>query len=114
MMREYPYPGKYEGELQISEYVHRLSQEWTDEEAGSCSEYGIWYGLLREPLDVSSVLKPGETLAAEEEEFLAAQAGAIVEETDQGFVSVTYYETEEELDKAWAEIVEEFSCEEEE
>lgn len=113
MLRMVDTPGKFEGELWVSEYVYRLVLGgFSDATEGSCDEYGVVYDLVREPLDVSDVLETGESLTDEEEKFLRRKAGAIVREDDQGFVTVEYYETQEELDEAWAEIMAKFEEEE--
>ena len=55
-----------------------------------------------------------ETLNPAEQEKLTSSAGVILREDSQGFVYVTYYETDEALETAWAQIADEFQEEEEE
>lgn len=116
-----PYgPGKFDSI--IDEYVYALSGEgWTHEEVGDVQGFG-WFGsvYLGSPEAVKRVkelaAEAKDTLTAEEEELIAESAGAIISEDDQGFVGVTYYDSENELKKAWVKIEqaeEEFYAEEE-
>jgi hypothetical protein len=42
-------------------------------------------------------------LTADERTLLSTTAGCIIDEDDQGFVDVTYYDTAAELEAAWLE-----------
>lgn len=110
MLRPYG-PGKFNTIL--DSIVYQLTLDGCDEETGSVSETGIWYGLLQGSLKES--LNPGESkeLNAEELAFLAHKAGAIVSEDDQGFVSVEYYESSEEMESAWSQVLAESAPDEE-
>jgi hypothetical protein len=44
----------------------------------------------------------------DERERLTSSAGCIITEDSNGFVTVTYYDTKEELEKKWAAISSEF------
>jgi hypothetical protein len=57
--------------------------------------------LVKETADNSPTLHP---LTEEEMELVQNSAGAILYQNDQGFVDVTYYDTEEELTSAWREV----------
>ena len=90
-------PGKFNTVL--DSLVYDLSLDGgADEETGSVTENG-WYGLMRGPVSV-----PSSNLTTSEAMYLERQAGAILSENDQGFVSVEYFETVGELDEAWAQI----------
>ena len=116
VLRRYKYLGKYEGGLVIDEIVHCMSLEGCDEEEGSCSENGYWYGLLRGPFksegefaNISATARLDFKITRGEIRFLADVAGAIVKETDQGFVSVEYYDDVDRMREDWAEIVADFA-----
>lgn len=110
MLRTYG-PGKFNTVL--DSVVYQLTSEGCDEETGSVSVTGVWYGLLRGALKES--LYPGsKELNDEELAFLEAhKAGAIVSENDQGFVSVEYFKSAEEMNSAWSEIVSETETDDE-
>ena len=103
-LRRYPHPGKFEGELLVAVPLYQLSLDGhCDEEIGDACEGPVWFGLLRGPfMDITEA--DGEPLNEQEREFLASLAGAIVEESSDGFVSVTYYEDSDELERAWQEL----------
>lgn len=108
--RRYPMPGRYEGGLVIDEFVDVMTLQGAAEDEVSVEE-GPYYarvalGAESLPLIEDIAQSLGETLTDEEKDFIASQAGAIVEVTDTGFVTVTYFDTERELDAAWEEIEE--------
>jgi hypothetical protein len=107
-IRRYPHPGKYEGGLIIDTYVDSGSY---DEDIGESDTTGF-YGLLR-GISVDEIWKEakadGEELTKEEVEFLESQAGAIIYEDSQGFITVSYYDDESELNESWNQIVDEIS-----
>jgi hypothetical protein len=114
-LRKYPHPGKYEGGLMIDEYVHRVSMVGCDDTAGSVQELG-WAGLIRGELaPTQEFLQEFEFLFTQEElKFLASVAGAIIEEDDQGFVSVSYFDSADKLERTWANIQRDLEREEKE
>lgn len=97
-------PGKFDTIL--DEYVYSVSLDGgPDEELGSVSENGTWYGLMRNGSTIFRDHDPMlETLNEAEQELLTSCAGVIIEEDSQGFVGVTYYDTEAEMDAAWRQI----------
>lgn len=97
-LREYG-PGKFSLEIDAAVYDASL-EGGADEEIGDVETTG-WYGILRGAID------PPADATPEEKAFLAAQAGAIISEDSQGFVSVEYYESETELEDAWSDIQDE-------
>lgn len=104
-----PYgPGKFNTIL--DSYVYQVSLDGgCDDELGSVSENGSWYGLMRHGRTIFRDHDPMlETLNAVEQEALTSAAGVIVYENSDGFVSVDYFDTEKELDSAWDEIQREF------
>ena len=99
-----PYgPGKFSTIL--DSYVYSVSLDGgADEECGSV-DGGTWYGLMRNGRTIFRDHDPLlESLNEAEQEQLTASAGVIVSEDSQGFVSVEYFETEKDLDAAWAEV----------
>jgi hypothetical protein len=111
-----PYgPGKFDTVL--DSYVYSVSLDGgCDEEEGSVSECGEWYGIMRNGRTIFRDHDPMlETLNTAEQEQLTSSAGVILREDLQGFVSVTYYDTDEALELAWSQIVDRFAdCEDEE
>lgn len=110
-----PYgPGKFS--TMLDAYVYDVSLDsGTDEECGDSSWAGRWYGLMR---GGRSIFKNGdpacEELTEEERNLLFDSAGVIVSESSDGFVDVDYYDTDTELDAAWAVCLSECEeCEEE-
>lgn len=98
-------PGKFDTIL--DSYVYDVSLEGADDECGESDSFG-WFGLMRNGRTIFKDHDPFlETLNEEEQETLENCAGVIVSEDSNGFVSVDYYDTDEELNKAWADIIEE-------
>ena len=106
--------GKYEGGYLIDQYVATVD---VTDETGDVGELGAWYGLQVGGGDLyDAVIEAArddmrQELTKDEKQFLAHIAGAIVEENDQGFVTVEYYEKKKELDEAWDELSEQVSTE---
>lgn len=97
-----PYgPGKFDTIL--DSYIYDLSLDGSDSECGSVDEHGVCYSLLNGPS--SSWFKDGdpfqEELTEDERAFLDEQAGAILWENSDGFVSIDYYTDDAELAEAW-------------
>ena len=104
-----PYgPGKFSTVL--DSYVYSVSLDGgCDEEEGD-SDAGIWYGLMRNGRTIFKDHDPFlETLNSAEQEQLMSCAGVILYQDSNGFVGVTYYDTNKELNKAWADVVSEFA-----
>ena len=99
-----PYgPGKFD--TMLDAYVYELSLHGCDDEQGSVSETGVWYGLFR-GFTVGGPFSgvPPARLNSAELDILRSSAGCILSEDSQGFVSVEYFDTTAKLDDAWAEI----------
>lgn len=103
MIRPYG-PGKFHTIL--DSYVWSVSLDGgCDDETGDVAEIGVWYGLMRNGSTIFRDHDPHlESLNDEEREKLTSCAGVIVFEDSNGFVGVTYYTTDEELDAAWQEV----------
>jgi hypothetical protein len=97
-------PGKFDTILDA--YVYAVSLDGgCDDELGDVSENGRWYGVLRDGRSIFRNHDPMlETLNEAEQEMLTSSAGVILSEDSQGFVSVDYYDTPEELDAGWAAL----------
>lgn len=102
-----PYgPGKFNTILDA--YVYDVSMDGAEVECGSVDENGVWYGVMRHGHTIFKDGDPSlEELTPAERDLLMHCAGVILSENDQGFVSVEYFDTMEELDAAWAEIEQE-------
>ena len=96
-------PGKFSTIL--DSYVYSASLDGgCDMETGDFSTTG-WYGLMRHGRTIFRDHDPMlETLNETEREKLTTCAGVILFEDSNGFVSITYYDTEEKLDAVWAQI----------
>jgi hypothetical protein len=101
-----PYgPGKFDSKL--DEYVYQASLDGgPDEELGSCQEIGIWYGLMKPGHTIFRDNDPlYEELTDTESSVLIDCAGVIISENSSGFVGVEYYETDEELQADWSDLL---------
>lgn len=108
-------PGKYN--LNIDAYVHAITMDGCCEETGDVSENGVWYAKVEGPLTEGRNATQAQTehgLTVEDWDYLTSQAGAIVSENEQGFVTVEYFATGAELSTAWAKVEGELAQEEEE
>lgn len=96
--------GKYN--LNADAWLHSLE---TDDETGDCETTG-WYGLYRTEVcgsigfTVDAKDKTEFVLSAEDIEFIESRIGAIAYEDSQGFVTVEWFASTVELDKAWSAI----------
>lgn len=101
-LRDYGHPGKYEDGLVIDEFVD--NEDWFNASEGT-TETGGHYGLIRGSFDPDNFSATWQTrLTDDERAFLCAIGGAIVHTGEQGFVTVAYYNDEESLLAAWAEL----------
>lgn len=98
--------GKFNNPL--DEYVYKVTlQGGCDDEIGSVTENGYWYGLMRDGRSIFLDNDPFlESLSEGDRELLTSCAGVIVSEDADGFVYVEYYHDEDELNDAWQRIVE--------
>ena len=105
-------PGKFSTIL--DSYVYQVSLDGgCDDEIGSVDEGG-WFGLMRNGHTIFKDHDPLlETLNEAEREKLTSSAGVILSEDSNGFVFVTYFDSEEQLDKEWSAIVDELASEDE-
>jgi hypothetical protein len=107
-----PYgPGKFNTIL--DSYVYSVSLDGgCDEETGDAN-YSGWYGLMRNGHTIFRDHDPHlESLNDDERDKLTSCAGVILREDSNGFVYVDYYNTNEDLDRAWSAIEQEFTDEE--
>ena len=107
-----PYgPGKFSTIL--DSYVYAVSLDGgCDEESGDVSESGEWFGIMRNGRTIFRDHDPLlETLTPEEQEKLTSSAGVILREDSRGFVYVAYHDTDDSLELAWSQIVDQFSDE---
>ena len=114
-------PGKFNTILDSIIYS-MIGEGMGSESCGDVSEVGFSADSIE--LGDEEALKEVERIAAENNDTLTQEEkdmvldsyGAILVENEQGFVSVDYYddEEEEELDKDWDEIVDDASGDEEE
>ena len=110
-------PGKFQGELRISEPIWELTLQGGDG-LGDAETFGYFSYMELGPDAVDDIAAQASesniTLTANERFFIASQAGAIVQEDSSGFVYVEYFDSKEVLDDHWNEIEvawEEFNAE---
>jgi hypothetical protein len=104
-----PYgPGKFSTIL--DSYVYDVSLGGGCDEEESNSDAGIWYGIMRNGSTIFKDHDPFlEPLNDAERELLTSSAGVILYQDSNGFVYVTYYATDAELNSEWAKVVAEFA-----
>lgn len=109
-VRPYTNFGKYEGGYAIDPYIHGLTLDgFCDEEYGSVTENGMWYGIIRGPISVSASDRENNDMTESEISFLSSIAGIIAQESDVGFVGIKYYVSQEEFDNDTKKIEAELS-----
>lgn len=98
-------PGKFV--LVMDKYVwEETLKGWCVDEVGS-AEDGAWYGRVPSGV-LEKIARREADLTEEERELLLSSVGAVVMEDDRGFVDIQYYRPEEDLDRVWNEIREQF------
>ena len=102
-------PGKFD--TLLDSFLYELSTEGVDEEL-STEGWG-WQGLLlfddqlEDEVAGIAVMRK-QPLTPKERGLLRPSAGAILTESENGFVSVHYFSGEPELKQAWRELLEEY------
>jgi len=97
---------------ELDELLYQASLDGgPDEEVGDAQDFG-WYGLMRlKPDDSDYFIDLADEGGWDDPEGawdqLKGKAGAIIYEDSQGSVDVTYYATEDALNKAWDKILQE-------
>lgn len=97
-------PGKFSTIL--DSYVYQVSLDGNcDEETGS-SDCGSWYGLMRNGRTIFQDHDPLlESLNEDEQAQLTGCAGVIIREDSDGFVCVSYCESDEDLNGEWGQAL---------
>jgi hypothetical protein len=110
-------PGKFNTIL--DSIVHGMTMDGTCESCGDVSEVGFYANKVE--LGKDSV-EHAEKIAKEygdgpltddEMDRLEESVGAIVVESEQGLVTVDYYDNEKEFEKDWAEVEDDASLDDE-
>ena len=104
-----PYgPGKFSTIL--DSYVYGVSLDGGCDDEESNSDAGIWYGLMRNGRTIFRDHDPFlDSLNGAEREQLTSSAGVILYQDSNGFVYVSYYATDDELNAEWAKVVADFA-----
>ena len=100
-LRPYPFHGKFEGGLAIDPLAYAVALEFSQDHIGH--EGGPAWFLISRPEPTSTELCLIEA-NYDEREFLAKTVGAIVHETEFGFVSVDWHTDPLKLAAAWSAI----------
>ena len=103
-----PYgPGKFNTIL--DSYVYQVSLDGGCDDEIADAETSAWFGMMRNGHTIFRDHDPLlETLNEAEREKLTSCAGVILSEDGDGFVAVSYYDTEDELNAAWERITARF------
>ena len=91
LLDEYPYPGKYEGELNLTAKLD--SDGFPDQEIGEVEFFGYYALYTNLHVDPELAELAGSDIAA-----------AILNTSSLGFVSATYYRTYDEAMSDWQEL----------
>jgi hypothetical protein len=111
-------PGKFNTIL--DSYLYDMTLEGTCESVGDVSEVGFFANKVELGPEVLSDVEKiaaaadSDSLTPEEKDLIKESVGAIVVESEQGLVTVDYYDNEEEFEKDWEEVQDDASTEEEE
>lgn len=94
----------------IDEYVYKLTLAGCSKEVGDASTDGFYCAVDLGP-DVLQFMRQdaadeGDQLTTEEEDLIANSVGAITCVHDNGYVSVTYYDSRRRFDRDWEHIKE--------
>lgn len=106
-------PGKFEGELRISEFVWDLTLEgFADEELGDVQDFGYYSLVSLGPEAVDDIARAAREANVEltpaERQLIRENSGAIVSEDNYGFVHVEYYDSKKKLDQSWSRLEESY------
>lgn len=102
----------------LDSLVWPVSMDGIDDEISLGDGEG-WFGLMEDGSSILEAIQKNEKshkieLNEDEIDLLKGSFGVILAEDQNGFVVITYHETEDELNKEWAVLEEEFLPEEEE
>lgn len=103
-----PYgPGKFDTMIDAYVYALTLNGGCDDETSDSRDGYGgTWYGRMSlQGGQAGYACADSADLTADEWTLLLNTAGVVVSEDSQGFVSVEYCDTTDELNDMWARVV---------
>ena len=108
-----PYgPGKFEGEPASTYLVYLALMDGADEDAGN---HAMLRGFLLPGNDlITDAMNVGYTAQEIHDSVveLSTMAGAIMFESEQGFVHGTLYDNSSQLEQMWKEIVQSYDAEE--
>lgn len=107
-------PGKFEGELRVSEFVWDLSMQGYESAAlGDVQDFGYYSLIHLGPGTIDDVAKQareaGVELTPAERQFIRENVGAIAWEDNVGFVWVHYFDSKETLDQSWSRLEDEYA-----
>ena len=107
-------PGKFEGELRISEFVWDLSMQGYESAAlGDVQDFGYYSLIPLGPEAVDDVAKQAREANVEltpaERQFIHENAGAIAREDNNGFVYVQYFDSKKTLNRSWSKLEDEYA-----
>lgn len=104
--RDYPHPGKYEGELALVETLDALTSEWGQEYIGGLGEDGPGWAAtpVEVDADVLAAVAQHPDVTRGDIAFLRRQRGVILHHSEQGFVSASWYTSKRQFEQAVASL----------
>lgn len=94
----------------IDGYVYRLTLDGCAKEAGDASAGGYYCAVDLGPDALAHLqweaTSEGDRLTTDEENLILDNVGAILRTHDNGFVSVSYYDSKREFDQDWERVEE--------
>lgn len=103
-IRRHKHLGKYENGLEIDKFLHETVEGHVLDEAGDVQERGMWAGLVVTSPALLINMERQHSLTVDERGFLWDQAGAIITEDSNGFVSVTWYHDGAQMAETWSKL----------
>jgi hypothetical protein len=103
----YEHPGKFEGEPRISEFIWDLSLS-DGGGLGDVEGFGYYQQFDLGPSAVDEIAAQAKEndveLTVDEKYFIRSNAGAIISEDNNGFVSVEYFWDKDLYERRWREL----------
>jgi hypothetical protein len=105
---------KLEGDDQtiLDHYVYLASMEIGAEDECGNSEAGVWHGIIRGGTYIANAAlriakECGDDLNEEEIEIVLDSAGVILSEDENDELSIEYFDSDDELNEKWDELLSE-------
>ena len=101
-------PGKFEGELLVSELLYDEALGWgSGDEIGDVQDFGH-YQRIDADAELAGDLDKRYGLTGEELAFMRKQVGAIIHTDNSGFVRVEWFESKKAFDRIWGKLEDDY------